>query len=260
MKIDINLQPALFLDGIKDPRVLEALVFGIEKHGDQKRKYTEEPYINHPIAVASLVQALCQKNKEAPEVTANMVCAALLHDTVEDCRVTFEEICDKFGPMVRDYVYWLTDPTKGLVYKKSSYSRKFRKAIQHQWLDLAPPEVLVIKACDVVHNASSIMMNDKGSGPLYLEEVMELYARVEGKIKYPEAREAWRLLGELRSSPKSSRGAGEASSKGDGNVSVAHDAEKHGPGDGGQPTPENLGTDVGERPVETKPVVVPYVG
>ena len=71
--------------------VEKALQFASEAHGSigQKRKYTGEDYIVHPIEVMEIV-------KSVPH-TQEMLAAALLHDTVEDTPATFEDIEREFG-------------------------------------------------------------------------------------------------------------------------------------------------------------------
>jgi (p)ppGpp synthase/HD superfamily hydrolase len=77
-----------------------ALEFAIAAHAsiDQRRKYTGEPYIVHPIAVAALVRSV----PHTPEIIA----AAYLHDVVEDTPVTIEEIRAEFGDEVAALVDW----------------------------------------------------------------------------------------------------------------------------------------------------------
>lgn len=85
-------------------KIMAAASFAANKHTGQKRKGSDgEPYINHPIEVANLLT-----NVGGVDDT-DIVIAALLHDTVEDCGVSFEEIEKKFGPAVADYVRELTD-------------------------------------------------------------------------------------------------------------------------------------------------------
>lgn len=192
-----NYWTSQFLEGVSDPVVFKALAFAIEKHDGQKRKYTGEPYIVHPIGVAQLVEQHGRLHNLSSKRLNNMIAAAFLHDVVEDCGVTFEQIYDKFGPRIRDLVFWLTDPTKGLSYGSSNYNRKVRKNIAHQFLAEADGDALFVKACDIIHNGKTIFLNDKGFGPVFLEEVMSLYARVKDKLSnYPSLREDWESLPE----------------------------------------------------------------
>lgn len=70
----------------------EALKFAIERHAGQVRKVQNSPYILHPLEVAGIVGTM---TTDEPTL-----CAAVLHDTVEDAGVTFDEIREKFGRRV----------------------------------------------------------------------------------------------------------------------------------------------------------------
>ena len=74
----------------------KALNFAAEKHEGQKRKITGTPYILHPMEVAAIVGTMTND----PEIIAG----ALLHDTVEDTGATPEELEERFGRRVADYV------------------------------------------------------------------------------------------------------------------------------------------------------------
>jgi guanosine-3',5'-bis(diphosphate) 3'-pyrophosphohydrolase len=88
--------------------LLNALSFAAHQHRDQRRKNADaSPYINHPIAVA---QILCS---EAGIDDVEILCAALLHDTIEDTKATHHELMGKFGGRVADLVQEVTD-NKGL--------------------------------------------------------------------------------------------------------------------------------------------------
>ena len=84
--------------------LLQALSFAARKHRDQRRKDDHgSPYINHPIAVA---RVLCE---EAGVSDTRVLCAALLHDTVEDTDTSPEELEAEFGPEIRSLVMEVTD-------------------------------------------------------------------------------------------------------------------------------------------------------
>lgn len=84
--------------------VLKALAFAAHKHRDQRRKDPRaSPYINHPIALANVLM------NEAGVRDTKVICAALLHDTVEDTETTPEELEEHFGRAVRDIVLEVTD-------------------------------------------------------------------------------------------------------------------------------------------------------
>ena len=74
-----------------------AEVFAVQAHGPQKRKYTGEPYIVHPIEVMNIVKTVKDK-------TDAMLAAALLHDVIEDTEATYDDVLVNFGPLVADFV------------------------------------------------------------------------------------------------------------------------------------------------------------
>jgi guanosine-3',5'-bis(diphosphate) 3'-pyrophosphohydrolase len=84
--------------------LLKALAFAAAKHKDQRRKDVEaSPYINHPIALANV---LCN---EGYVTDIEVICSALLHDTVEDTDTEPEELEVEFGKAIRDIVMEVTD-------------------------------------------------------------------------------------------------------------------------------------------------------
>lgn len=84
--------------------VVEALSFAARQHRDQRRKDRDaSPYINHPIALLRVLAV------EAGIQDARCLCAALLHDTVEDTETTPAELALRFGPAIRDLVLEVTD-------------------------------------------------------------------------------------------------------------------------------------------------------
>jgi (p)ppGpp synthase/HD superfamily hydrolase len=94
----------------------KALEFASKAHSGQFRKYSKEPYVNHPIAVASIAtNTFLDEMKEGAchtdvvEYSNTLFVVALLHDTVEDCaNVTIQKIEDEFGIEIAQYVEKLT--------------------------------------------------------------------------------------------------------------------------------------------------------
>src|SRR6476469_1045715 len=88
--------------------VLRAAEFAAHKHRGQRRKgYSERPYVGHCIEVAALIANVGGVDD------ANVLAAALLHDTVEDTDTTREELVKEFGAVIDGYVAEVTDD-KGL--------------------------------------------------------------------------------------------------------------------------------------------------
>ena len=94
-------------NGMNEPDlvlIVKALAFAAHKHRDQRRKGADaSPYINHPIGLADV---LCNEARVSDPVT---ICAALLHDTVEDTETTPDELEREFGTEIRSVVMEVTD-------------------------------------------------------------------------------------------------------------------------------------------------------
>ncbi len=138
--------------------VARALTFATAAHAavGHRRKFTFEPYIVHPIAVAEIV-------KSVPHDEA-MLAAALLHDVIEDSAVTRDLIDEVFGPDVADLVWWLTD------YGASTGNRAERKAADRKRLAGAPARAQTIKLADLIHNTASIVEHDPEFARVYMRE------------------------------------------------------------------------------------------
>lgn len=127
----------------------------------QVRKYTFAPYIEHPAAVAKIVQTVPH--------TAEMVAAAWLHDVVEDTGVTSQQIAAEFGTAVGELVFWLTDQSR-----PEDGNREARKAIDRAHSAAAPPEAQTIKLADLIDNTASIKEHDPGFAEVYRREKRQL--------------------------------------------------------------------------------------
>jgi len=128
---------------------------------DQRRKYTNEPYIVHPMAVAELVRSIPH--------TPEMLAAAYLHDVVEDTPVTIHEIREEFGPEVGDLVEWLTD-----ISQPGDGNRRVRKELDRQHLAKATPDAKTIKLADLIDNALTIREHDPQFWKVYRREMRAL--------------------------------------------------------------------------------------
>lgn len=138
----------------------KARIFATAAHAavGQVRKYTFEPYIVHPTEVAGIVASV-------EGATVEMICAAYLHDTVEDTDVGIEIIRSEFGEDVAELVGWLTD-----VSKPEDGNRAVRKAIDRAHSAQAPAAAQTVKLADLISNSRSIMEHDAHFAKTYLEE------------------------------------------------------------------------------------------
>ena len=82
----------------------KAIEFATNAHKDQRRKTTGEPYIVHPMAVMNIV---CQYTDDE-----DVVCAAVLHDTIEDTPTSAEDIEKNFGEKIKNMVVQESEPDK----------------------------------------------------------------------------------------------------------------------------------------------------
>lgn len=168
-----NMPRFISVDSIKEttevkvPSMLveRARMCAITAHtaSDQYRKFTNEPYWNHPAEVANLVSTVPH--------TDEMIAAAWLHDVVEDTSLTDEFISSEFGETVANYVEWLTDLTS-----PEFGNRAFRKAHYRDLLASAPAEVQTIKVCDIISNTKNKEIIDANFARVYLPEKRELLA------------------------------------------------------------------------------------
>jgi (p)ppGpp synthase/HD superfamily hydrolase len=147
-----------------------ARTFASRAHKGQVRKYTGDPYIEHPLEVAKIVR-MHNGSKE-------MVAAALLHDVVEDTDVTLDEVRQEFGDAVANLVDDLTD-----VSKPEDGNRAFRKAMDRDHTAQASAAAMVIKAADLISNTKSIVEHDPSFARVYLKEKRALLD-VMFKIKH----------------------------------------------------------------------------
>ena len=147
----------------KDVFVERARIFATAAHAavKQVRKYTKEPYINHPAAVVKLVASVSH--------TSEMLAAAWLHDVVEDTGVGLNTIRGEFGDKVVDLVDWLTD-----VSKPEDGNRATRKAIDRNHLAAAPAKAQTIKLADIIDNTLTIKERDPDFYKVYRLEKEKL--------------------------------------------------------------------------------------
>ena len=132
------------LDEEQMKMVRAAYNFAAVAHKDQKRK-TGEPYIIHPIAVARIVA-------EEMGLGANPVMAAFLHDVIEDCPYTIDDIRERFGDDVAFLVGVVTKQKKAK-YDKSKQVDNFRQILSSVQFDV---RAILVKLADRLHNMRTL--------------------------------------------------------------------------------------------------------
>lgn len=147
---------------------LRAMGFAREVHAHQRRKYTDNPYVDHLAEVAGIAMtAGCPADVDPQAFLAT----CWLHDCMEDQGVDANTLLDKFGASVMAGVFLLTDSELG--------NRAERKAASRRRLQSAPGWVQTIKVADLMSNTSSIVMHDPKFAVTYLEEKRLMLAALD---------------------------------------------------------------------------------
>lgn len=124
--------------------LVRAIAFAAEKHSSQRRKdAAESPYINHPIALVDVLA------NEGNVTDIETLCAAALHDTIEDTATTADELKSIFGEKITSIVLELTDD--------KSLPKHVRKEKQIEHAPHCSPEAKVVKIADKICNLRNIL-------------------------------------------------------------------------------------------------------
>lgn len=161
--------------------IFKAAEFAKSAHGEQKRKYTDEPYFVHLNEVASIVEDFGADD--------DVIAAAYLHDVLEDTPTTYEGLAEIFGERVATLVNEVTD-----VSRKEDGNRKVRKELDRQHLAKASVEGQMIKLADLISNTKSIIEHDEDFAVTYLKEkkaLLEVLNKGNSEL-YEFATKTWR--------------------------------------------------------------------
>lgn len=124
-------------------QIVRAAYFAGEKHKDQRRSDKEEtPYINHPLELASILV------DEGYVKDVDVICAALLHDTIEDTDTTYEELESIFGSVVTNIVREVSNDMT-----LSSTERRIREAAK---IPVLSNPAKLVKLADKIANIRDI--------------------------------------------------------------------------------------------------------
>lgn len=154
-----------YMSDADSKKVYDAFMLAAEAHDGVTRK-SGEPYITHPLEVARILADL--------HLDADSICAALLHDVIEDTDFTYQDIARQFGETVADLVEGVTKlSTKGFKNKQEAGVASFQKMMQAMVKDY---RVVLIKLADRLHNVRTL-----GSMPAHKQyriarETLEIHA------------------------------------------------------------------------------------
>jgi len=135
------------MDSLIDlPLIMEAAMFAWIKHRNQRRKdITSTPYVNHVIGVAYNVVSIGKVYDTA------IVCAALLHDTLEDTDTTYDELIQTFNREIADIVKECTDD--------KSLPKEERKRLQIVNAPHKSTQAAIVKMADKLYNLKDLITN-----------------------------------------------------------------------------------------------------
>src|SRR3954462_6350979 len=151
--------------------VVKAFVFSCEHHADQRRQSGED-FITHPVGVAKICAGM--------RLDTETLCAALLHDTVEDTSASLEEVRSAFGEEVAGLVDGVTKLT-GITFQSrdEAQAENYRKMMIAMATDI---RVILIKLADRLHNMRTLEAMPKQKQIDKAKETLEIYAPLAHRL------------------------------------------------------------------------------
>ncbi|MDQ8004940.1 MAG: HD domain-containing protein [Pedobacter sp.] len=148
--------------------LMKVAAFATNAHAGQQRKYVNEPYIEHPVRVMYMCMAQQQ--------SLHVLCAALLHDVLEDTSIHEDELLAFLGELflpqeAKDILSTVVELTD--VYIKKAYphwNRKIRKEAELERLKRISSGAQTIKYADILDNSEAIATQDPGFAAVLLKE------------------------------------------------------------------------------------------
>ncbi|HWI21417.1 MAG TPA: bifunctional (p)ppGpp synthetase/guanosine-3',5'-bis(diphosphate) 3'-pyrophosphohydrolase [Baekduia sp.] len=152
-------------------KVEQAFRFACEHHADQRRKSGEE-FIVHPVNVAKICAGL--------RLDTETLCAALLHDTVEDTTASLDEVRERFGDEVATLVDGVTKLT-GITFtsRDEAQAENYRKMVVAMASDV---RVILIKLADRLHNMRTIEAMPKQKQIEKAKETLEIFGPIAHRL------------------------------------------------------------------------------
>lgn len=159
-------------------KITSAYEFAAEKHKDQKRE-SGEPYITHPIAVAQILVEL--------GMDTDTICAALLHDVVEDTEASLEDLKKRFGADVANLVDGVTKLNQVSLYsKEEQQAENIRKMLLSMSKDI---RVIIIKLSDRLHNMRTLAFRNELKRRSVSLETMSIFVPLANRLGITKMKE-----------------------------------------------------------------------
>lgn len=160
-----------YLDASQVETIQQAYIFARDAHEGQLRS-SGDPYITHPVAVAKILATL--------HLDAQTIMAALMHDVIEDCEVTREQIIGLFGERVALLVEGVTKLTQiKFRSRQEAQAENFQKMMMAMVEDL---RVVLIKLADRLHNMRTLGALKTEKRVRIAKETMEIYAPIANRL------------------------------------------------------------------------------
>ena len=172
---DINLRDIIYISKIKNRninknKIIKAYKYAEEKHKDQKRK-SGQPYIIHPLNVAYILAKL--------GLDTETICAALLHDVVEDTDSTYNDIKELFGTDIANIVEGVTKLSILFKTTEKTKAENYKKMFIAMEKDI---RVIILKLADRLHNIMTLEHLKRDRQVAISKETIELYAPIANKL------------------------------------------------------------------------------
>src|SRR5579872_1765811 len=167
------VERVLAYDATADEALLnKAYVYAMAAHGKQFRA-SGDPYFAHPLEVAAILTDL--------KLDVPTIVTALLHDTIEDTLVTYDDLRDRFGEEIANLVDGVTKLSQlELFSERTRQAENFRKLMLAMSNDL---RVLLVKLADRLHNMRTLGYIDKADKRRRIaQETVDIYAPLAGRI------------------------------------------------------------------------------
>ncbi|GBR77018.1 (p)ppGpp synthase/hydrolase [Candidatus Termititenax persephonae] len=170
--LDKLLEHAAYLSAKDQNKIRQAYQFAEKAHGGQKR-LSGEPYLTHPVEVAIILAGLRQD--------ADTLCAALLHDVIEDTATPLEKIQDLFGEEVLFLVKGVTKLTEIKISKsrEEMHAENTRKMFLAMAKDI---RIVFIKLADRLHNMRTLEHLPRPKQIENAQETMDIFAPLAHRL------------------------------------------------------------------------------
>jgi (p)ppGpp synthase/HD superfamily hydrolase len=149
-----------------------AVRYASAHHGDQRRP-TGAPYLEH------LLEALEVLVRGAGVTAPEILCAAVLHDVVEDTDRTVDDVSAAFGPRVAELVSWVTIPEPGPGQDKASVKEDYLRGLRH-----APHDAILVKLADRASNAQTLRNLPEARQRAYYAQTVEFIVPLAADVPW----------------------------------------------------------------------------